>query len=122
MRDAYILLPFLILFTILIGLGNGIATNEFYRKTESRNAQQIDAFSLLEIETIKRIKDQFLSFNPKDFSFTAGEWTVDVRFIEEMAEIVYSGSQTVHAVLDYDMVFENVMRYRILDESESDSD
>lgn len=121
-RKAYIIVPFLIMFILLIGLSNGIVLSEFYLKTERQNAQELDVFSLLEIETIRRIKVQFLSFNPEDFSFTAGEWTVDVRFFEESADIEYHGPQTVLAVLDYDMVFENVMSYRILDESESDSD
>lgn len=121
-RNAFILVPFIILFSALIGLIESISLNELYRRSETNHAQQIDVFSLLEIETIRRIKIEFVSFDPHDFSFEAGEWRVSVTFSEERAEISYEGPQDLRASLDYDMVMENVMDYQILDASLSDID
>lgn len=121
-RKAFILVPFLVLFSVLISLIESVALNEFYRKREFMNASQIDQFSLLEIETIRRIKKEFISFDPKDFSFEAGEWIISVDFEDESALIHYEGPQSVMAILEYDMVMENVLDYQLLDDAQSDID
>lgn len=121
-RKAFILAPFLILFSAIISVIESAALNEFYLKRELSQAQQIDLFSLLEIETIRRVKIEFMSFDPHDFSFEAGEWTISVTFEEERALIHYDGPQSVMATLDYDMVMENVLDYQLLDDLISDID
>lgn len=121
-RKAFILVPFLVLLAGLYGFIQSIAINEFYRSRELDYAVQMDLFSLLEIEAIHRIKKEFHSFDPHDFSFKAGEWTVSVHFVEEQAEITYEGSKTVYARLDYDMVLENVLDYQIEESPISDID
>jgi len=119
---AFIMVPFLLLFTAMIALLGNISTDVFIQNTELKQSIRVDSFSLLEIETISRIKKEFLSFEPNDFTYEAGEWIISVRFGEETAEIEYVGPETVSAQLDYDMVMENVLDYRIIDSSLSDTD
>lgn len=121
-HKAYIMVPFLILFIVVISGLETMSVNEFRIQREVANAHRLDTFSLVEIETIHRIKIQFKTFKPKDFSFTIGEWTVEVVFIDESADIRYIGYEIVTATLDYDMVFENILDYRINDSSVSDID
>jgi hypothetical protein len=101
---------------------NGISVNLFQRKQESRNSIKLDEFSLVEIYTIKQVKDQFLTFKPKNFSIKVGEWDIKVVFIEETANIIYQGPTTVSAIMFYDTVFKNVLDYQINDSSDGNSD
>ena len=121
-HKAYIMVPFLILFMVVISGLETMAVNEFRIQREAAYARRLDVFSLVEIETIQRIKNQFKTFQPKDFSFETGGWTIEVFFRDETADILYSGTETVTASLDYDMVFENILDYRINDSSVSDID
>jgi hypothetical protein len=107
---------------LISGLIGNIAVNEFRIKNELDYAQSVDAFSLVEIETFKRIKAQFKTFKPVDFRFEAGEWSVSVSFEEETAFIVYEGQETIQAVLKYDMVMENILDYDITPDDSNDSD
>ena len=119
---AFILVPFLVLFSLISGLISNIAVNEFRVRNELENAQVVDAFSLVEIETFKRIKAQFKTFKPVDFSYEAGAWSIVVNFQEETAHIVYDGQETIQAVLKYDMVMENILDYTITADDSNDSD
>lgn len=119
---SFVLVPFLLLFTLIISGLISMAENEFRTNRESHNASQIDAFSLIEIETIQRIKTQFKTFKPKDFDYKTGEWSIKVSFHDESADIIYSGKDIITARLDYDMVFENVLDYHLNDSSQSDID
>jgi hypothetical protein len=110
------------MFLVIVSSIETISVNEFRTHQEFTNAYRIDAFSLVEIETIQRIKTQFNTFKPQDFMFTAGEWSITVTFAEESVMIVYSGPEMVTARLDYDMVFENVLDYQINHASQSDID
>jgi len=121
-RKAFILVPFLVLFTLITGLISSIAVNEFRVKSELMNAQAMDIFSLVEIETFKKIKSQFKSFKPVDFTYEIGEWAIAVHFIDETANILYEGPESIQASLNYDMVMENVLDYDIITEETSDSD
>ena len=120
-NKGFVLYPFLLIFLSLIILINDIAVNEFRKKTEFSKAGEMDQFSLVEIETIRMIKKHFLSFRPKAFTFTVGSWEVQVTFKEETAFITYTGKYLINAELDYDMVFENIMDYRLIRTTESDS-
>jgi hypothetical protein len=122
MRRSYVLAPFLMMFAVILISIETMAVNEFRRQQELVNASRIDFFSLLEIETIHRIKHQFKTFEPEDFVFTVGEWSIEVIFLDESAMIVYSGPEWIEARLDYDMVFENVLDYQINNSSQSDID
>lgn len=119
---AFILVPFLILFTLIAGLISNIAVNEFRVNHEIDNAKSLDVYSLVEIETFKRIKAQFKTFKPVDFSFEAGEWSIDVKFEEETAIILYEGQESITAILKYDMVMENILDYDITVDDSADSD
>ncbi len=120
-NKGFVLFPFLIAFLSLTVMLNDIAVNEFRKNTEFRKAVEIDIFSLVEIETIRTIKDQFLSFKPKEFTLQFESWEVKVSFKEETAQITYTGNFFITAELDYDMVFENIMDYRIISSTKSDS-
>jgi len=117
---GFVLYPFLIIFLSLIILINNIAINEFNKKQEYKQADEIDQFSLVEIHTIKLIKKQFLSFKPKPFTITIGSWEVQVTFIDETAHITYSGKYKIIKELDYDMVFKNVLNYRQISRTKGD--
>jgi len=121
-NDGFVLYPFLIIFSSIIILINGISVSIFQTNQELRNASVLDEFSLLEIETIKRVKDQFLTFNPKKFEFMIGEWNISVEFVDETAMIIYQGTKTIRASMFYDTVFKNVLDYHIIDTSNSNSD
>lgn len=121
-RKAFILVPFLILFTLITGIISSIAVNEYRVKSELMNAQTLDIFSLVEIETFKRIKSQFRTFKPEDFTYEIGEWVISVHFDDETANILYEGPESIQASLNYDMVMENVLDYDIITEETSDSD
>jgi hypothetical protein len=121
-RKAFILAPFLVLFTLITGLISGIAINEYRVKRELMSAQTLDIFSLVEIETFKRIKSQFITFKPVDFTYEIGEWAISVHFNDETANILYEGPESIQASLNYDMVMENVLDYEIITEETSDSD
>jgi hypothetical protein len=117
---GFVLYPFLIIFLSLIISINNTVINEFGKKREYKQAVEIDQFSLVEIQTIRLIKQQFLSFKPKSFSVNLGNWDVKVTFIEETAHITYSGKEIIVKALDYDMVFENVLNYRQINRFKSD--
>lgn len=119
-NKGFVLYPFLIIFMALIVLINDIAINEFRKRMEYKQAVEIDQFSLVEIQTIRLIKQQFLSFKPKSFSVNLGNWDVKVTFSEETAHITYSGKVIIVKELDYDMVFENVLNYRQINRPKSD--
>jgi 1-deoxy-D-xylulose 5-phosphate reductoisomerase len=121
-RKAFILVPFLSMFALILSALGSIAVNEFRTHQERINATKIDVFSLIEIESFKRIKNQFETFKPKDFSYTAGEWSIKVTFLDESATIIYKGSEVIQARLDYDMVFGNILNYQIINPSQSDID
>jgi len=121
-RKAFILVPFLSMFVLILSALGSISVNEFRLQRERINAIRIDIFSLIEIETFKQIKDQFETFKPKDFVTTAGEWTIEVSFQDESASIIYKGPDVIKARLDYDMVFGNVLDYQIITSSQSDID
>ncbi|KAF0226561.1 MAG: hypothetical protein FD133_1638 [Erysipelotrichaceae bacterium] len=120
-NKGFVLYPFLLLFLSLIILINDISVNEYRKRIEFNKASEMDHFSLVEIETIRMIKKQFLSFKPKAFTITIGNWEVQVTFKEETVFITYTGKFLINAELDYDMVFENIMDYRLIRTTESDS-
>ena len=119
---GFVLLPFLLVFSFVILLINGIALNIFQRTQESKNAIQLDQFSLVEIQTIRLVKNQFLTFNPKNFEATIGEWSIKVTFSEETASISFQGLDSIKAIMDYDTVFKSVLNYQIIESSLSNSD
>jgi len=119
-NKGFVLYPFLIIFLSLIVLIGDIAVNEFRKRTEYKQSIEIDQFSLVEIQTIRMIKQQFLSFKPKSFSVKLGNWDVKVTFNGETAHITYSGKLIIFKELDYDMVFENVLNYRQINQPKSD--
>jgi len=121
-RKAFILVPFLSMFVLILSALGSISVNEFRIQRERINATKIDVFSLIEIETFKQIKDQFETFKPKDFVTTVGEWTIEVSFQDESASIIYKGPDVIKARLDYDMVFGNVLDYQIITSPQSDID
>jgi len=121
-RKAFILVPFLSVFALILSALGSIAINEFRTQQERINATKIDVFSLIEIESFKRIKNQFETFKPKDFGYTAGEWSIEVTFLDESSIIIYKGPEVIQARLDYDMVFGNVLDYQIINPSQSDID
>jgi hypothetical protein len=101
---------------------NGICINIFQRKQEIKNAHRLDEFSLIEIETLQKVKNQFLTFNPKNFDDQIGEWSIRVIFKEETAVITYQSDQTVTAIMIYDTVFKNVLDYHLNETSNGNSD
>ena len=101
---------------------NGISINLLHRTQELKNAIKLDQFSLVEIQSIRLIKQQFLTFNPKNFETKIGEWSIKVTFNDETVIIVYQGLQTIYATLDYDTVFKNVLDYQIIETEKGNSD
>jgi hypothetical protein len=121
-NKGFVLYPFLLIFSSIIILLNGVSINTFQRKQEIENAYRLDEFSLVEIETLKQVKNQFLNFNPKNFEDKIGEWNIKVIFKEETAVITYQGDQTVTASMIYDTVFKNVLDYHLNETSNGNSD
>lgn len=121
-NKGFVLYPFLLIFSSIIILLNGVCINVFQRKQEIKNAHRLDEFSLVEIETLQQVKNQFLTFNPKNFEDKIGEWSIQVIFKEETAFITYQGDQTVTATMIYDTVFKNVLDYHLNETSNGNSD
>jgi hypothetical protein len=121
-NKGFVLYPFLLIFSSVIILLNGVCINIFQQKQEIKNAYRLDEFSLVEIETLKQVKNQFLSFNPKNFDVKIGEWSIKVIFKEETAFITYQGDQTVIATMIYDTVFKNILDYHLNETSNGNSD
>jgi len=121
-NKGFVLYPFLLIFSSIILMINGISINIFQRSQESKYASELDEFSLVEIETLHRVKTQFLTFNPKNFEYKTGEWVISVEFTDETASIQYKGDQTIKALMVYDTVFNNVLDYHIIDSSLGNSD
>jgi hypothetical protein len=121
-NKGFVLYPFLLIFSSIIILLNGICINIFQRKQEIKNAHRLDEFSLIEIETLQKVKNQFLTFNPKNFDDQIGEWSIRVIFKEETAVITYQSDQTVTAIMIYDTVFKNVLDYHLNETSNGNSD
>jgi len=121
-NKGFVLVQFVITFAALMIFIESIAMNEFRKSQERKNALKMDYFSLMEIEVIHRVKQQFLSFNPKNFTTEIGSWTIQVAFNDETALITFNGDHQVIAQLDFDMVFKNVLNYTIQNSSQSNSD
>jgi hypothetical protein len=121
-NKGFAIYPFLLIFSSIIIMINGISINIFQRNQELKNAFKLDEFSLLEIETLKRVKDQFLTFNPENFEDEIGKWSIKVVFSDETALITYEGDIRVNSVMIYDTVFKNVLDYHIIETSEGNSD
>jgi hypothetical protein len=114
-NKGFAIYPFLLIFSSIIIMINGISINIFQRNQELKNAFKLDEFSLLEIETLKRVKDQFLTFNPENFEDEIGKWSIKVVFSDETALITYEGDIRVNSVMIYDTVFKNVLDYHIIE-------
>lgn len=121
-NKGFVLYPFILIFLFIVMFIDVISVNLFQRIQESKNSIKLDEFSLVELYTLKQVKDQFLTFNPKNFNIKVGEWDIKIEFIEETAYIVYQGPTTVSAFMIYDTVFKNVLEYQINDSSDGNSD
>lgn len=94
---------------------NQIAVNETYINQEMNHLKQIERFSMIENQVLLKVKEEFISYHPVNFIIDLPEGCIEVIFSDETAEIVYDFDQIIYASVDFDMVFESILDYSIME-------
>lgn len=108
------ILQFLILFIVLSNLYVSKAILLSHRIFESRNADEIQAFSLLESKTIHEIVLRMSSYQLDSFNIDFNEIKVKIIIVDELVFIDYGLDSNIYARFDYDLVFNSSMNYQII--------
>lgn len=106
---------FLIYFSLFLEVMSQQAIIRYHLLTEMKLSNQLNRFSMIEMDVIHQTVKKFVDYKMDDFSLSYEEGEVSIKMIDEQAIIFYDFNEDIYAVISYDLVFDTGVDYEIVD-------
>jgi hypothetical protein len=112
-HKGFVLVALLPWIALLMMFYSTYSLDLYHRGVQVRLLSALDQFSLVEMVVLHKTKNEFLTFDPQDFSMELATYHIEVTFDDEIATILFDETTQLYGFLHFDMVYGYVISYRV---------